>query len=270
MVEKSGRVDGAQHKGILRMTTTKVLMGNLGYLRGINGELLHHMRYAYRHLYCPPSVQEACIRQVVNIMEQEQPDICCFVEIDKGSADVRNFNQLEALVSTNYPFFDIENKYGPLSRLRHLPLTRGKSNGFVAKRELPYEKIFFTHGTKRLIYKISVEPHVTLFFAHFSLKKAVRYHQLLQVRQILAQTPGEIIVLGDFNIHSGFGELAPLMHENHLMLMNQEDVPTFRFHTRRLPLDLCICSRGIAERSELKIIPQPYSDHEALLLTIRS
>ena len=76
-------------------------------------------------------------------------------------------------------------------------------------------------------------------------------------------------MLGDFNIHSGFSELAPLLHENNLVLRNKEDAPTFRFHTVRLPLDLCICSHGIAARTELKIIPQPYSDHEALLLTIK-
>lgn len=247
---------------------TVILMSNLGYLRGINGCLAHHFRYAHRHIYCPRDVQESCLKQVVRIIEQENPDICCFVEIDKGSARLSNFNQLEALASEQYPFFDIENKYGPLSRLRSLPLTRGKSNGFLAKRKMPYEKIFFTHGTKRLIYKISLEPEVTLFFAHFSLKKAVRMRQLLQVRELLKATPGEVVFLGDFNIHGGFKELAPLLHENNLLLLNREDAPTFRFHRFLLPLDLCICSHGIAPRLHLKIVPQPYSDHEALVLTL--
>jgi endonuclease/exonuclease/phosphatase family metal-dependent hydrolase len=247
---------------------TTILMSNLGYLRGIDGCLANHFRYAHRHIYCSRQVQDACLKQITEIIEREQPDICCFVEIDKGSARTRPFNQLEALVTEQYPFFDIENKYGPLSRLRSLPLTRGKSNGFLAKQKLPYEKIFFTHGTKRLIYKITLAPGVTLFFAHFSLKKVTRAQQLLQVRALLKETPGEIILLGDFNIHSGFGELAALLHENNLVLMSQEEVPTFRFHTVQLPLDLCICSHGIAKRAQLKIIPQPYSDHEALLLTL--
>lgn len=246
----------------------RIFMSNLGYLRGINGCLQSHIRYAHRHFYCSPGAQEASLKQLVQLIDQTEPDICCFVEIDKGSANLKNFNQLERLASERYPFFDIENKYGPLSRLRSLPLTRGKSNGFIANREMPYEKIFFTHGTKRLIYKVTLKPQLTLFFAHFSLKKAVRAEQLLQTRQIIHDTPGDIIFLGDFNIHSGFGELAPLMHENNLVLMNQENVPTFRFHTSRLPLDLCICSQNIAKNAELKIIPQPFSDHEALLLTL--
>jgi endonuclease/exonuclease/phosphatase family metal-dependent hydrolase len=267
-MEKGRRICGKNIAGILLMDTV-ILMSNLGYLRGINGSLPHHVRYAYRHVYCSREVQEAGLKQVIKIIEQENPDICCFVEINKGSATLANFNQLEALASEQYPFFDIENKYGPLSRLRSLPLTRGKSNGFLAKRKLPYEKIFFTHGTKRLVYKIAVAPRVTLFFAHFSLKKEKRTHQLLQVRQLVKETPGDIIVLGDFNIHNGFSELEPLLRENHLVLLNQESVPTFRFHKLRLPLDLCLCSPGIAKRAELKIIPQPYSDHEALVLTLK-
>src|SRR5690606_19729847 len=110
------------------------------------------------------------------------------VEIDKGSLDSAYFNQLEALASEHYPFFDIENKYGPTSRLRQMRLTKGKSNGFLAKASFPYEKIYFTSGTKRLIYKIMLEPGLTLFFAHFSLKKAVRVQQLLQIRELIKQT----------------------------------------------------------------------------------
>jgi endonuclease/exonuclease/phosphatase family metal-dependent hydrolase len=252
------------------MSDLVIFMGNLGYLRGINGSLGHHARFAYRHLYCSPKTQKECIKQVIDIIGANKPDLCCFVEIDKGSSDLRYFNQLEALVTEEYPFFDIENKYGPTSKLRHLPLMKGKSNGFLSRVKYDYEKIYFTQGTKKLIYKIKLEPGVTLFFAHFSLKKAVRALQLQQVRGLISETPGEIIFLGDFNIHTGFGELAPLLQENDLIVLNKEEEPTFRFHRTLLPLDLCVVSRGLADRIELKIIPQPYSDHEALLLTLKA
>jgi endonuclease/exonuclease/phosphatase family metal-dependent hydrolase len=269
-MEKNSGLCRPRDQGIFRMSDTVIMMGNLGYLRGIDGSLIQHTRYAYRHFYCPPNIQETCLKQVRHIIELEDPDICCFVEIDKGSADLRNFNQLEALVSEKYSFFDIENKYGLNSRLRTFPLTRGKSNGFLSKKKYDYEKIYFTHGTKRLIYKITVAPNVTLFFAHFSLKKLVRVQQLEQVRQLIKDTPGDVIFLGDFNIHTGFGELAPLLHENNLVIMNKEDEPTFRFHKTMLPLDLCICSQEISGRLSLKIIPQPFSDHEALVLTLKN
>ena len=251
------------------MSDTVILMGNLGYLRGINGQLAQHMRYAHRHIYCSPKIQHAAIAQVTDIIRREEPDICCFVEIDKGAPGGAGFNQLEAMASGHYRFFDIENKYGPTSRLRTLPSMRGKSNGFLAKREMPYEKIYFTHGTKRLIYKLTPEPGITLFFAHFSLKKKVRALQLLEIRKLIQETPGDIILLGDFNIHTGFGELAPLLDANNLIVLNDEKTPTFRFHRTQLPLDLCICSKTLAGRAELKIIPQPFSDHDALLLRLK-
>jgi endonuclease/exonuclease/phosphatase family metal-dependent hydrolase len=244
--------------------STRILFSNLGYLRGINGSMLHHVRYIHRHFYCTPEVQRAHIKQLSRLIEDESPDLCCFVEIDKGD----NLNQLEALVTEHYKYYDIENKYGINSKLRTLPVARGKSNGFLANQNYLHEKIYFTHGTKRLIYKIQLEPNVTLFFAHFSLKQAVRAEQLKQTRQLLSETPGELILLGDFNIHTGFKELAPLLHENNLLLLNEEDKPTFRFHKTKLALDLCICSHAIAKRSHLRIIHQPYSDHDALILTI--
>lgn len=245
-----------------------ILMSNLGYLRGINGCLAQHMRFAHRHVYCSPKVQRQSLAQLAQILAQEKPDLCCFVEIDSGSSDLGYFNQLEALISDEYPYSDIENKYGAQSRLRQLPRTRGKSNGFIARRPFAAERLYFAQGTKRLIYKVSIAPDVTVFFTHFSLKKTVRAEQLREMRRLLQDTPGEIILLGDFNVHSGFSELAPLLQENQLLLLNEAHVPTFRFHTLQLPLDLCICSPGIAKRSTLTIIHQPYSDHDALLLKI--
>ncbi len=243
----------------------KILMSNLGYMRGINGCLDHHIRYAHRSLYCPVNVQQACLEQLKNIIEIEQPDLCCFVEIEKGNA--KRWNQLSALVNENYAFYDIENKYGQASLLRKLPITSSKSNGFVARHKLEYEKIYFTHGTKRLMYKIHL-PFATLFFSHFSLKAAVRQMQLLQTRKLIEETPGGVILLGDFNIHAGFKELTPLLQGQPLHVMNREEEPTFTLHKFRRTLDLCICSPDIAAKSSLRIIPQPFSDHAALLLSV--
>jgi len=246
----------------------KILMSNLGYLRGIDGALSNHLRYAHRHMYCSIAAQKKSLRQLGDILQQEDPDICCFVEIDKGSSDLANFNQLAALVNEKYPFFDIENKYGQSSVLRSLPFSRGKSNAFLAKQAFDYEKLYLTHGTKRLIYKIAIDTHTTLFFSHFSLKKHVRAEQFLQMRHLLRETAGDVIILGDFNVHGGFQELAPLLHENNLRVVSDESQPTFTFHRFKMPLDLCICSENIARRIDLKIIPQPFSDHSALLVEI--
>ena len=245
-----------------------IFMGNLGYLRGINGCLGQHVRYAYRHIYCSPAAQSASLSQLVALIEKENPDICCFVEIEKSLSEATLYPRLEKILMQHYPYFDIENKYGETSYLRHLPLSRSKSNGFLSKTPVAHEKIYFRSGTKRLIYKLQINPNLTLFFAHFSLKQKTRILQIEQFREIIHSTPGEIILLGDFNIHSGFKELAPLLDAGRLILMSQENQPTFRFHRTRLPLDICLCSHHIAAHAELRIIPQPYSDHDGLLLNI--
>jgi len=249
---------------------TTILMSNLGYLRGIDGRLIQHLLYAHRHFYCSVDIQKRSLQQLIALMEEEDPDLCCFVEIDKGSSTSANFNQIEMLISDKYPFFDIENKYAHDSKLRQLPRSKGKSNAFVAKHNYVFEKMSFEYGTKRLIYRIELRAGLTLFFAHFSLKRQVRAQQLLQLRRMLAETQGEHILLGDFNILTGLGELQPLLRDSEHVLLNKEDVPTFTFHRFVRLLDLCICSKTLASRIELKVIPQPYSDHAALLLKLAS
>ncbi|MBM3617027.1 MAG: hypothetical protein FJX23_00605 [Alphaproteobacteria bacterium] len=251
------------------MSNLRIFFGNLGYGRGIDGSLAAHIRYAHRHVYCPRNVQELVIRQVADIIEKEDPDICCFVEIDSGSPISSNFNQMTALVNEKYSHFDIENKYGLKSWLRKTAFTRGKSNAFLAKQPFPHEKIYLHKGAKRLVYKVQLRKDLTLFFAHFSLNLAVRKQQLQQARQLMQACEGEVIFMGDFNILSGFAELNTLLDGGDLVLMNREDNPTFRFHTRASVLDLCICSRSLMDKADLRVIPQPYSDHAALLLDVR-
>ncbi|MBY0407869.1 MAG: endonuclease/exonuclease/phosphatase family protein [Rickettsiales bacterium] len=242
-------------------------MGNLGYLRGINGSLVHHIAFAHRYFYCTAGAQAKAVQQLKAIIEREVPDVCCFVEIDQGSGHSAHVNQLEHVVNEHYRYFDIDNKYGADSPLRKFSLTRGKSNAFISRRELPFERLHFTHGTKRLIYKLQLEGELTLFFSHFSLNRKVRHMQLMQIRQLIRDTPGEVIFLGDFNILDGFVELAPLLQDE-LVLMNREDSPTFTFHKSSKVLDICLATPGVAKHIDLRIIPQPYSDHAALLVEI--
>lgn len=247
----------------------KILLSNVGYARGINGCLGHHMRYAHRHIFCPEDVQREVMNQLASLIAEEDPDICCLVEIDNGKLTSSNFSQLEALVNKDYAYFDIENKYGKTSLLRSLIFTKGKSNAFIAKANYEHEKVYFDYGVKKLIYKIKIKEGLTLFFAHYSLNKSVREKQILQTDALIESTPGEVIVLGDFNVLSGLQELTPLLEGKELLLMNDAEQPTFTFHKRELVLDLCLCSKEIAQRTELRVIPQPYSDHAALIATVR-
>ena len=106
-----------------------------------------------------------------------------------------------------------------------------------------------------------------LFFAHFSLNRKVRLKQFDELKKNLSNNQ-KTIVLGDFNIMHGFSELDPLLLDTDLQLINRCNEPTFRFHRTNHVLDLCLCSKALVGKLSLKVIPQPFSDHAALLIEL--
>lgn len=246
----------------------KILFMNLGYARGISGSLMHHIRYAHRHLYCVPSVQKQSLNLFSGLMREEKPDIACLVEIDRGSFGTAQFNQVEHLLDNIYFFSDIENKYAQNSLLRSFGPTAGKSNAFIARKKYDFEKLSFACGVKRLVYKIKLDNELTLFFAHFSLNKTTRARQIIEAREQFRKTPGEVLFLGDFNVLSGLHEIEPILENGRRILLNRDSEPTFLFHKRKLVLDLGISTPELAARTHLRVVPQTYSDHAALILDI--
>lgn len=246
----------------------KILFSNIGYARGIDGTLWQHVSRAGRYLYCAVPTQTLVLGQLKTIIDAEAPDLCCLVEVDQGSLHSGYLNQIRFLMDNDYRYVDIANKYGEDNWRRHMPLSRGRSNAFISKHELVFDRLYFTHGTKRLMYRIVMPGNIHVFFAHFSLDARVRQKQLREVRGLIEQCSGDAILLADFNIMHGFSELAPLVDDSNLVVLSREDAPTFTFHRRRLALDLCICSAPLCERLSLKVVPQPFSDHQALLVEI--
>jgi endonuclease/exonuclease/phosphatase family metal-dependent hydrolase len=243
----------------------RVLFSNLGYARGINGSLWHHTSRAFRHLYFSPAQQHLVLRQLKALIDEGRPDLCCLVEIDRGSRFSGGLNQIEALRDPAYPCFDIADKYGG-DQGRRPAMQEGRSNAFLARDRWPFERLYLRHGTKRLVYKIQPSPGLTVFFAHFSLKSAVRAAQFAEMREWIGREEGEVMLLADFNIMQGFRELLPLTGDGGLVVLNREDQHTFIFHRRRLALDLCLCTPGLAARAGVTVVPQPFSDHAALLV----
>jgi endonuclease/exonuclease/phosphatase family metal-dependent hydrolase len=246
----------------------KILFSNLGYATGINGSLRHHARKAFRHVFQTQKMQSQVLIQFRKIMEDTEPDLCCLVELDRGSLHSGYFNQIEALVSPSYPNYDITNKYGPNSRFANLLFHKGKSNGFLSKVSHPFSCLYFQNGTKRLVYRLQLTPILALFFAHFSLNRRTRAKQLLEVCEFVRHEIGDVIIFGDFNIFTGFQELGPLLADANLELINVPGEPTFRFHRWRHTLDLCLATPSLARRLRLSVIDQTFSDHDALLLEI--
>lgn len=246
----------------------KILFSNIGYAKGIDGTLWQHFCRMHRHFYCPIPMQQQVLGQLKNIIREEQPDLCCFVEIDEGSFQAAGFNQMHALMDDDYHFHDMADKYGIDNILSRVPFHKGKNNGFMAKAIVPFERLYFDFGSKRLLYRLELPDGIQLFFGHFSLNRRVRLRQFQVLNHLVRQAPGKVIVMADFNIMDGFGELTAVTQETDLVILNKEEDITFTFHKRQLALDICLCSATLIDRIEIKIIPQPFSDHAALLVEI--
>src|SRR5690606_37374907 len=117
------------------------------------------------------------LQQLQHLITTEQPDLGCLIEIDKGSFNSAYVNQLEHLIDEQYRYYDIENKYGETGHMRHLPVSEGKCIAFFSNQQVGFQKLYFTHGAKRLVYRIKPEKNVTIFFAHFSLRRSTRLQQ---------------------------------------------------------------------------------------------
>lgn len=248
------------------MKNWKILLSNLGYARNIDGRLWSHIRNATRYLWCPPAVQQESLRLFGGIINAEQPDLCCLIEIDRGSLNSAWFDQLTPLVDGDYRFFDIENKYG--NGHAHRPVMGGKCNGFISRWPVRFDKHYLQAGTKRLVYVVQLADNLTVVFGHFSLRRAVRARQFAELRQLADGLPGEVVILGDFNTFAGFDELSPLLDNSRYLVMNDAKLCTFKFSGLAMCLDLVLCTPGIAARCTVRIVPQPFSDHDAVVVEI--
>jgi hypothetical protein len=140
----------------------RILFSNLGYATGINGTLRQHAGKVLRHAFQTRAMQHKILAQFNTIIEATNPDLCCLVELDQGSIHSGYFNQMKALISAQYPVFDIADKYGPQSHLSGMLFHRGKSNGFLAKNPQTFDRLYFEHGTKRARLDVILRP----FFTH--------------------------------------------------------------------------------------------------------
>lgn len=226
------------------MKRFKILLLNTGYCVGVDGSPNQYLRYCYRYLFCSRRIQREVIRDIDSLITDENPDLCCFIELHKESKILRRFNQMQALLDEEYRFYHMANKYGERGLLSHSPVLRRNSNGFMAKKALSFRRHYFRSGRKKLVYEILLDHDVHLFMAHFSLKKKARERQFDQLKNLI-QGKKRVIICGDFNIFHGYEELKPLLETGDLQVMNSSEQKTFPSCYPKKHLDLFICSKDI-------------------------
>ena len=233
---------------------------NAGYFRGMSGSLSHYALFGYRFLFSSRKSQVLEMSKLKTLLVSENPDICCIAEVDLGSLDNGNVNQIKHLSSTQYKYFNAENKYALDSRLKSNHFFRGKSNGFLSKEDLSFRKVYFENGTKRLV-RIITYKDINIFLVHLSLLKRVRARQLEQLKEFVHGLD-KVVVCGDFNMFHGLPEVEELLKDARLVLVNHPDHKTYPSSRPQHAIDLFMCSKNIAPFANVRVLGEhKFSDH---------
>jgi hypothetical protein len=211
----------------------------------------------YRYLYTPRRIIRKVRQAIYALLEREKPDVCCFVEIHRKTGCVPHPHV--------YTCSDVENKYGQKSVLRRIPFFRDNCNGFYAKDSLDFQKMYFRHGTKKLIYEIKLREDLSLLLVHFSLDRRVRRKQCLELKHII-KARKHVVLCGDFNVFKGRSELESLAEACNLRIVNAPGEATFPAIRPTKALDLFLCPKDMPF-AEVKVLKKIHaSDHLPVLL----
>lgn len=239
------------------MTKFKILLLNLGYCTGISGSLKEYIVNSYRYFYLPKEIEKKVLNQLKDIIRNEKPDLICLLEITKS--------QIEELVSQEYPFFNIETKYGRRSIMGRLSnIYKQAGNGFLSNQNIKYAKYLICGRTKRLVYELNLPNNIKLILFHFSLDKHTRKKQFKMIAKAIHKEKNKIIC-GDFNIDKGFTEILPLVKKLDVRLVSPR--PTFPSHNPKRCYDFFLCSSNIETNSRV-LKDNKISDHLPVILEI--
>lgn len=241
-----------------RKAAFRVLLMNLGYGTGLDGSLWGYLTRWYRYLYTPRRIIRTVRRSIYDLLNRENPDLCCFVEIHHRHGFVPH---PRAYIP------HVDNKYGRLSILRRLPFFRDNCNGFFSHRPLRFKKRYFKNGAKKLVYDIELGNGLSLLLVHFSLRRDTRRRQSGELRRIL-RSRRNTIVCGDFNIFRGTRELHALAESCGLRIVDARH-PTFPSAHPSIALDLFLCPKELHSVSARVMDDVRVSDHLPVMLEMK-
>lgn len=245
----------------MAMTTRKplrILFFNLGYATELDGSLKNYLLKFYRYFYTPRRIIRRVRQAIFGLLTSEQPDVFCFVEVHRRHGFVPHAHQ--------YHSYSMANKYGRFSPLRHMPFFHDNCNGFVAREHVPFERMYFRNGTKKLIYKISLPQDITLYLVHFSLRRRTRRRQCRELQEMI-QSHKRVVVCGDFNVFRGTKELRRLTENCGLHIVNAHQ-HTFPAVKPKKALDLFLCSSDLGVPQAKVFTGVRASDHLPVMLEV--
>lgn len=233
----------------------KIMFYNIAYGTGMDGSWKRYLSESWRFFWLPLSH----MREIIDALNKEGPDVLCLVEVDSGS--FRNRFRCQAKLMARkllLPFYQTKAKYGSWSVWKFMAMIRKQHDAILSKKQGEFRQHFLKSGMKKLVQEYVVEG-VSIFTVHLAvLSERVRKKQMSELAGILKSCPRPHLVCGDFNIHNGLHELGDFVKLTGLKRLT--NTPTFPSVSPSRYLDLFFASPGLRIKGA-GVVNVAYSDH---------
>lgn len=242
----------------------RLLAFNAGYflqLRRIRDYVLHPQR----PVIGSAAAESAALQQVVDLIQEEEPDVVSLLEVDQGSIRTRTDGQTayiaDALNANGRSYtWQSDLKYDPTTLRARLPIWRHMSNGALAQDTADIHAHYLGNGFKQLVHEIRYDG-ISVFAVHMPIVPWSRRRQISALAD-LVQDREQVVVCGDFNCYRGTTEVQPLTD---IGLEPATPGPSYPGTTPRFPLDFFLHSPDLTV-DRCDTVSLTVSDHLPIIL----
>lgn len=250
----------------------KMVCYNIEYCEGIQGKWWQYFNL-YRALISPPKGLD---QRIINELKKLKLDIIGLIEIDLGSKRNKKKDEVDIFgKELQLSSFVEAVKYhvqGIFRWTKLIPILKKQGIAILSKFDLEEVKYhMLKKGVKRVVIQATIHcpKKVTLLLTHLSLGGKARRHQLKELKEIVNNIQGPIIMMGDFNTFKGDTEIRELLEKTKLtdahelsgdsMVLTQP-----AWHPKRR-LDYILTTEEIKVK-KYKVLNFPFSDHLPLFV----
>lgn len=241
------------------MAKLKIMSLNAGYFTGVSGSTVEYVTKFDRILYAHHYAKHEVTDKVIELIENENPDILYISELRH---DIHSHR-----IGSLFRSSKIYEKYAPESGYRHLPRFAGNANGVFLKRDWHVEHFYLKNGTKRLVHKVRVQDDLVLFFAHFALGARARRAQFEEIAREVAREKRAVLA-GDCNTFGGYSELIALCQRGNLHILNDPTEHTFPAVLPNKTIDLFLATPELSTSRVRVLNDALVSDHLPVVLDV--
>ncbi|MFC7073311.1 endonuclease/exonuclease/phosphatase family protein [Halovenus rubra] len=250
----------------------KLLSCNAGYLLDYEGSYHEYVLRPHRGLIGSKRAEENALSQLVDVINDEQPDVVGLVEVDQGSLRTRTDGQVADIARrlrerglTYHP--QAATKYGSGGVIPSLPMLQHLANGVLSTADHETVVHYLETGPKRLVIEVST-PEVDIFSTHLAMSGRARRSQLQELAELVTARENPVVA-GDFNTYNGLDEVEAVFDGTELTVYEPGETvpprPLDTVVTDTRTLDFFIAPESMAV-SRCDVLDVQVSDHRPIVM----